>query len=52
MGFETGIDMEKLLDAAEFAIQFSSRPYQGHLLRALRAGACGVASAAGNAAAL
>lgn len=41
MGFETGIDLEKLLDAAEFAIQFSSRPYQGHLLRAHRAGACG-----------
>ena len=52
MGFQTGIDMDKLLDAAEFAIQFSSRPYQGHLLRALRAGACGVVSAAGNAAAL
>jgi hydroxymethylglutaryl-CoA lyase len=49
MGFETGIDMEKLLDAAEFAIQFSSRPYQGHLLRVHRAGACGVATAAGNA---
>jgi hypothetical protein len=28
--------MEKLLDAAEFAIQFSSRPYQGHLLQAMR----------------
>jgi hydroxymethylglutaryl-CoA lyase len=52
MGFETGIDMEKLLDAAEFAIQFSSRPYQGHLLRAHRAGACGVTPAASNAAAL
>jgi hydroxymethylglutaryl-CoA lyase len=52
MGFETGVDMEKLLDAAEFAIQFSSRPYQGHLLRAHRAGACGVTSTAGNAAAL
>jgi hydroxymethylglutaryl-CoA lyase len=50
MGFETGIDMEKLLDAAEFAIQFSSRPYQGHLLRAHRAGACGVVPAPGNAA--
>ena len=50
MGFETGIDMEKLLDAAEFAIQFSSRPYQGHLLRAHRAAACGVTSAPGNAA--
>lgn len=43
MGYETGIDMEKLLDAAEFACRFSSRPYQGHLLRARRAGACGVA---------
>jgi hydroxymethylglutaryl-CoA lyase len=52
MGFETGIDMEKLLDAAEFAIQFSSRPYQGHLLRAHRAGACGVAPAAGSAASI
>lgn len=46
MGYETGIDLEKLLDAAEFAIQFSSRPYQGHLLRAHRAGACGVTPAA------
>jgi hydroxymethylglutaryl-CoA lyase len=43
MGYDTGIDMEKLLDAAEFASRFSSRPYQGHLLRARRAGACGVA---------
>jgi hydroxymethylglutaryl-CoA lyase len=43
MGYETGIDLEKLLDAAEFACRFSSRPYQGHLLRARRAGACGVA---------
>jgi hydroxymethylglutaryl-CoA lyase len=50
MGFETGIDMEKLLDAAELAIQFSSRPYQGHLLRAHRAAACGMAPAQGNAA--
>jgi hydroxymethylglutaryl-CoA lyase len=50
MGFETGIDLEKLLDAAEFAIQFSSRPYQGHLLRAHRAGACGVTTAPGTAA--
>ena len=41
MGFDTGIDLEKLLDAAEFACRFSSRPYQGHLLRARRAGACG-----------
>ncbi len=50
MGFETGIDMEKLLDAAEFAIQFSSRPYQGHLLRAHRPGACAAAPAQGSAA--
>jgi hydroxymethylglutaryl-CoA lyase len=42
MGHDTGIDLEKLLDAAEFACRFSSRPYQGHLLRARRAGACGV----------
>jgi hydroxymethylglutaryl-CoA lyase len=41
MGYQTGIDQEKLLDAAEFACRFSSRPYQGHLLRARRAGACG-----------
>lgn len=42
MGYETGIDLEKLLDAAEFACKFSSRPYQGHLLRARRAAACSV----------
>ena len=42
-GYETGINLEKLLDAAEYACRFSSRPYQGHLLRARRAGACGVA---------
>jgi hydroxymethylglutaryl-CoA lyase len=42
MSYETGIDLEKLLDAAEFACRFSSRPYQGHLLRARRAAACGV----------
>jgi len=41
MGYETGIDMDKLLDAAEFASHFSSRPYQGHLLRAKRAGVSG-----------
>lgn len=45
LGYETGIDIEKLLDAAEFATQFSSRPYQGHLLRASRAGACGAKTA-------
>jgi hydroxymethylglutaryl-CoA lyase len=43
MGYDTGINLEKLLDAAEFASQFSSRPYQGHLLRARRPGACSVA---------
>ena len=42
MGYETGIDLEKLLDAAEFANRFASRPYQGHLLVAKRAGVCGV----------
>ena len=41
MGFETGIDLEKLVDAAEFASGVSSRPYQGHLMRVLRARACG-----------
>jgi hydroxymethylglutaryl-CoA lyase len=45
LGYETGIDMEKLLDAAEFATQFSSRPYQGHLLRARRAAARGAKTA-------
>ena len=43
MGYETGINLEKLLDAAEFACRFSSRPYQGHLLRAKRASACAAA---------
>jgi hydroxymethylglutaryl-CoA lyase len=42
MDYDTGIDLEKLLDAAEFASRFSSRPYQGHLLRVRRAAACGV----------
>jgi len=49
MGYETGVDMEKLLDAAELAITFSSRPYQGRLLRAMRPttpnAACSVGSA-------
>jgi hydroxymethylglutaryl-CoA lyase len=36
MSYETGIDLDKLLDAAEFGHRFSSRPYQGHLLRARR----------------
>ena len=40
INYDTGIDLEKLLDAAEFACRFSSRPYQGHLLRARRATAC------------
>src|ERR1700680_2194469 len=45
MGFETGIDLEKLLDAAEFANRFASRPYQGHMLLAKRAGTCGMKAA-------
>jgi hydroxymethylglutaryl-CoA lyase len=45
MGYETGIDLEKLLDAAEFANRFASRPYQGHLLLAKRAGTCGIKAA-------
>jgi hydroxymethylglutaryl-CoA lyase len=36
LGFTTGIDMERLLDAAQFARGFTSRPYEGHLLKALR----------------
>jgi hydroxymethylglutaryl-CoA lyase len=36
LGFTTGIGMEKLLDAAQFARAFTSRPYKGHLLKALR----------------
>lgn len=40
MGYETGIDIEKLLDAAEFATALSSRPYQAHILRARRPAAC------------
>jgi hydroxymethylglutaryl-CoA lyase len=42
LGYDTGIDFEKLLDAAEFAQQFSSRPYSGHLLRSRSGTACGV----------
>jgi hydroxymethylglutaryl-CoA lyase len=42
MGYETGIDLDRLLDAAEFAHRFTTRAYQGHLLLAKRAGACGV----------
>lgn len=36
MSYDSGIDLEKLLDAAEFAHRFSSRTYQGHLLRVRR----------------
>jgi hydroxymethylglutaryl-CoA lyase len=42
LGYQSGVNLDKLLDAAEFAIRFSSRPYQGHLLRARRLGACEV----------
>ena len=42
MGYDTGINLENLVDAAEFACRFSSRPYPGHLLRARRAGALSV----------
>lgn len=41
MGYETGIDLDKLLEAAESANRFSSRPYQAHLLRARRPTALG-----------
>jgi hydroxymethylglutaryl-CoA lyase len=40
MGYETGIDLDKLCDAAEFASHFTERDYQGHLLRARRAAIC------------
>jgi len=36
LGFATGVSMDRLLDAAEFARRFCSRPYEGHLLKALR----------------
>ncbi len=36
LDYSTGVDQEKLLDAAEFAVRLSSRPYQGHLLRVRR----------------
>ncbi|HUY15078.1 MAG TPA: hydroxymethylglutaryl-CoA lyase [Terriglobia bacterium] len=39
LGYTTGIIMDKLLDAAELAIHYSSRPYEGHALRASRPGA-------------
>jgi hydroxymethylglutaryl-CoA lyase len=40
MGYETGIDLGKLLAAAEFANSFTQRVYQGHLLRVHRAAIC------------
>jgi len=40
MGYETGIDLDKLCEAAEFAIRFTARDYQGHLLRVHRAAVC------------
>jgi hydroxymethylglutaryl-CoA lyase len=40
MGFETGIELDKLCEAAEFASHFTERDYQGHLLRAHRAAIC------------
>jgi len=36
LGYSTGIDQEKLLDAAEISLSYSSQPYQGHILRARR----------------
>jgi hydroxymethylglutaryl-CoA lyase len=46
MGYASGANLEKLLDAAEFASRFSSRTYQGHLLRAKRSGARGAEATA------
>jgi hydroxymethylglutaryl-CoA lyase len=40
MGYETGIDLDQLLVAAEFAHSFTQRVYQGHLLRVHRAAVC------------
>jgi len=40
MGYETGINLDKLLQAAEFASHFTDREYQGHLLRVHRAAMC------------
>ncbi len=36
LGIETGIDLDRMLDAAAYALQFSARPYQGHALRVKR----------------
>jgi hydroxymethylglutaryl-CoA lyase len=33
LGFRTGVNMEKLVEAAQFARSLSSRPYEGHHLR-------------------
>lgn len=52
LGYSTGIDMEKLLDAAQFAGGLSSRQYQGHLLRVRRPQALAAAAASAPAAAL
>jgi hydroxymethylglutaryl-CoA lyase len=43
LNFDTGIVMNKLLDAAEFASRFSSRPYEGHLLRTRQCESSGTA---------
>ena len=40
MGYDTGIDLDKLYDAAELASGFTQREYQGHLLRVHRAAVC------------
>jgi hydroxymethylglutaryl-CoA lyase len=40
MGYETGIYLDKLCEAAEFASHFTERDYQGHLLRVHRAAIC------------
>ncbi len=40
MGFDTGIDLDRLYEAAEFASHFTDRDYQGHLLRVHRAAVC------------
>jgi hydroxymethylglutaryl-CoA lyase len=44
LGYTTGIDVEKLLDAAELSLSFSSRPYEGHILRVRRPLAVGAAT--------
>lgn len=45
LGYVTGIDMGKLLDAAQISLSYSSRPYEGHILRAMRPVAVGTATA-------